>query len=122
MRNLFGFKKQNSVICLILSHSFFPCLTLVLYSHLITVFCYKRFTSLLAFRRSHFSYSSSSLYAIVVISIQHVSWTFLRRAHLLRPSGRYGHQGISLFKKKNVFKLIFFSNLCNSEKKIDARS
>ena len=42
-------------------------------------FCYKSFTSLLAFRRSHCCYPSSSLSAIVFISIQHVSWTFFFR-------------------------------------------
>ena len=87
-------KKQNSVICLILSQSFFPCLTLVLYGYLIIFFCYKNFTSLLAFRRSHFSYLSSSLSVLVFVSIKHLPWTFFRRAHVLRPSGWYGHQGI----------------------------
>ena len=38
MTDFFGFKKQNSVIYLILSQSFFPCLTLVLCGHLIHIF------------------------------------------------------------------------------------
>ena len=69
-------------------NSFFPPLVDI-YRHLLLIifFCYKSFTSLLAFRRSHCCYPSSSLSAIVFISIQHVSWTFFRRAHLLRPSG-----------------------------------
>ena len=90
MTDFFGFKKQNSVI----SQSF-PRLTIVLYSHLIFFFCYKTFTSLLAFRRSHCPYL---LPLCLPQSLYHYNMCpgrFFGRAHLLRPSGWYGPQGIS---------------------------
>ena len=72
-----------SMICLILSQSFFPC---TIYKPINNY--YSSFTSL-AFRRSHCSYPSSSLSVIVFISIQHVSGTFFRTAHLILTPCRH---------------------------------
>ena len=73
--DLFGFKQLNSVICLILSESFFLCLTT--HSHFFFTSYYTIFSSLaFRIRRSHCSYPSSSLSALVFISIQHLSVTF----------------------------------------------
>lgn len=107
---------------------FDPCTT---HSHFYFFFSFTSYYTIfssLAFRirRSHCSYPSSSLSALVFISIQHLSVTFFSESPCTnRDTRTYGHHGMSLlfpvltagslvssfWEVKYMFFLILFSEL-----------
>ena len=129
MTDFFGFKKPNSVICLILSQSFFPCLTLVLYGYLIKFHFLIGFSPQ-SFFLPFFLFVCPSLYINKTSALDVFSESPLITAiRMVRTPRHFSQLSVSskfycsfFLKSKMLFYSFLFPNIFYSEKQIDARS